>query len=82
MEGGEGVSFNEELHGKMRLTCSSDGGNKNACIILVRIAFGRKPLERSMRGWQDNVKIILMKRYGKQVKPLVMIAAACILTVI
>jgi hypothetical protein len=34
-------------------------GMKNACKIFVAIPEGKRPLERSWRRWEDNIKMNL-----------------------
>jgi hypothetical protein len=40
------------------------GKRRNAYNVLVGIPEGMKPLNRSMRRWKFNIKIILSKWYG------------------
>jgi len=36
-------------------------GTRNACNILVGIPEGKKPLERPMQRWEDNIRMHLME---------------------
>jgi hypothetical protein len=43
----------------MGRACGAHGGVRGAYIILVRRPEGRRPLGRSRRRWEDNIKMDL-----------------------
>jgi hypothetical protein len=49
------VTKSRRLRWEGRLACI--GESRDACSVLVRKPVGRKPLERSRRRWEDNIKM-------------------------
>jgi hypothetical protein len=45
---------------EMDRACSTNGGKRNACMILVGKPEGERPLGRPSRRWMDNIKINLI----------------------
>jgi hypothetical protein len=43
----------------MGRACSTNGEKRNACRILVGNPEGKRPLGRSRRRWEDNIKMDL-----------------------
>jgi hypothetical protein len=43
----------------MCLACSTNGDERNAYNILVGKPEGKRPLEKTRRSWEDNIKINL-----------------------
>jgi hypothetical protein len=41
----------------MGRACSTNGEKMNACMVLVGKTEGKRPLGRSRRKWEDNIKL-------------------------
>jgi hypothetical protein len=52
---------NEGEEDEMGGACSTNGGKRNACRLLVGKPEGRKPLGRPIRRWLDNIRMDLVE---------------------
>jgi hypothetical protein len=47
---------------EMGRACSTHGEKRNACRVFMGKPEGKRPLERSRRRWENNIKINLRER--------------------